>query len=70
MTFKEFVASGAKFSLTGGPHDGQTVEPSQFSGWPSFVSLTDSATGRVARYAMRIGSLEHYDFDGTEEPTT
>ena len=67
MKWDEFVAKVPAFKLAGGPFDGNTVPTCTHSAWPSFIYMNGPLG--TARYAMRIGDLEHYDFDGTEERT-
>ena len=68
MTYQEFVAQGNPLILCGGPFDGRTVDPRGYEAWPSFITMIQVPEGRACRYRMRIGDLQHYDFDGSEEP--
>lgn len=64
MTYKEWLDSGGALRLVGGLFDGRTVDPRGYEAWPSFITMVDTS-GRAHRYRMRIGDLEHYDFDGS-----
>jgi hypothetical protein len=70
-TWDEHVAAHPAFRLVGGPLDGKDVDARGYSAWPSFIRMVvmdkPGRPYKLARYRMRIGDLEHYDFDGLED---
>jgi len=65
VTFAEFRAVHPYFMLVGGgPLDGRVLATSGYDSWPDKIKMVTPRG--VCSYAMRVGNLVCYDFEGLE----